>query len=85
MSKKRRKNGDDESRCIIHIESVGDTKYGNFIPLSEERFETLQEIREKRLAQPPDSVHRKTVMCNQIPSDFGDNLGYHSFCYKSFT
>ena len=89
MSKKRRKSDhSDGMACIIHIESVGNTDYGNFVPLTDEEFEALLEIKEKRLAQPADSVHRKTIMCNQIHSDFSDTFGYHKFVlqiiYKTY-
>ena len=60
MSKKRRKSDhSDGMACIIHIESVGNTDYGNFVPLTDEEFKALLEIKGKRLAQPADSVHRK--------------------------
>ena len=52
MSKKRRKSDhSDGMACIIHIESVGNTDYGNFVPLTDEEFEALLEIiKEKTLA-----------------------------------
>ena len=77
--------------CIIHCK---DSKSENFTYLSDcsepgKRLEKLQNIAEKRLAQPYHSVHRMVDVSSKVPQAYSEqdnhNYGYHRDCYQKFT
>ena len=78
--------------CILHV--PGHEK-DPFTPLSStkigpnEKLVYLQDIRDKRLAQPLDSPLRMDDVCEQIPISLEcmdiDKIGYHRKCYQMFT
>jgi len=69
--------------------------HGNFISFRDikvepaEKLSFLHQIRDKRLAQPPDSPHRMENVCNLIPETLEgvdlESIGYHRQCYQLFT
>lgn len=85
-SRKKLKTGDGESSivqvCVIH---TPDSKCESFIPLTEERLEKLNSVKQKRLSQPATSPFRFPEICSQIPDSISPGFGYHRDCYQSFT
>lgn len=85
-TRKKIKTGDGDSstyqKCIIHSP---DSKCGSFIPLTEERLERLNSIKQKRLNEPSTSSFRFSDICTQIPDSISPGYGYHRDCYQSFT
>jgi len=76
-----------KSRCIIHIPGL---QYGPLVALSisaesDERLARLKDIRDRRLSQPLESVHRMTATCDLIPDTITEGDGYHRECYQRFT
>ena len=78
--------------CILHVSGI---KHGEFTPFSQikvpvtEKLAYLQNIRDKRLSQPPGSPNRMEAVCKSIPdnltgADLGA-IGYHRACYQHFT
>ena len=68
--------------CVIHNP---DSKCESFIPLTEERLEKLNSVKQKRLSQPATSPFRFPEICPQIPDSISPGFGYHRDCYQSFT
>ena len=77
-----------EPICIIHDDI--NCKSEDIILLSDvknpdERFKRIHEVRTKRLAEPAHSVHRKQSICDQVPTEYSSNHGYHRECHQKFT
>jgi len=73
--------------CIIHRT---DSNLENFIYLHEldnpeDRFGYICDVRNRRLEQPIGSANRMQTVCDQVPSKFDGNHGYHKDCYQRFT
>ena len=78
----------DDSVYIIHVEDVSDPgpfTYLNTIKDSAARFQSLRNIRNKRMASPSSSSHRMESACLHVPEELQDNHGYHRICYRRFT
>lgn len=76
-----------EGKCIVHSHKLA--KHGTFTTLSElkdaqGRFDYIHGIRITRQSQPIGSTKRLDTICQQIPTIFNENDGYHQNCYKSF-
>jgi len=81
--KLRRSESPDRNICVIHFKDIDHDKQ-TFTPLTEERLSKLKCLKEKRLAQPPESKHRMADICAQIPEKSDETMGYHRDCYKRF-
>lgn len=73
--------------CIVHVPGLN---YGELHLLSgakdaEKKLAKLQEIKEKRLAQPPGSSYMMKDTCQLIPDKIAAHHGFHWGCYKRFT
>ncbi|KAG0710146.1 hypothetical protein GWK47_023379 [Chionoecetes opilio] len=86
---KRKRDSDETSShiCIVHVKGL---KYGKLhllsgIKNSEQKLAKLQEVKDKRLAQPPESPHRMTHTCELFPDILAEHHGFHWECYKRFT
>ena len=79
--------------CLVHNTSLKD--HGSFTSLDsvkgspQAKLDFLLQKRDQRMAEPIDSVHRMTSVCESIPESL-DGLdlsvyGYHRKCYQYFT
>ncbi len=82
-----RKKRSVSKQCIVQVDGL---KYGDIQLLCKtndplERLSRLHNIRDKRLAQPFDSVYRMTASCELLPDRIEPHHGYHAVCYQRFT
>ena len=92
-SGKRRRDSStssDSSRkriCVVHFKDCNSKVFTYLSDTKDpdQRLKKLQEICDKRLAEPPGSVHRMTETCALIPSELNECHGYHRTCYQRFT
>ena len=82
--RKRKKCCVETENCILHVDKGGQTDYGNFIALSEDRYNSLVSTKTKRLRQSSCEKRQQSV-CDSIPNEYSAGLGYHYKCYVSFT
>ena len=73
--------------CIIHYTA---SKCDTFTFLSDlpdpaEKLRHIQNLRDLRMSQPPGTKSRMEAVCEQIPSDIEEPIGYHRDCYRNFT
>ena len=73
--------------CIVHMDSL---RHGDLHLLSElkdppTKLAKLQEVKAKRLAQPPGSSQMMKQTCDRIPDRIEEHHGIHGECYKRFT
>ena len=81
-----------ESECILHISGIDNDKFASLRDIKVENAEKLtflHQIRERRLAEPFDSIHQMGNVCSLIPEMLEgvdlDVIGYHRQCYQHFT
>lgn len=85
--KRKLENKDTPSQCIIHASDVTVDEF-TFISNTKDphqRFTRIREIKQLRQSQPLGSPNRKDDICNQIPEEYHEGLGYHRTCYARFT
>jgi hypothetical protein len=73
--------------CIVHVPGI---KPGSFIAFADldnpaERLATIHNVRDRRMAEPPQSSKRMADVCQHIPEDVDMTQGYHRVCYQRFT
>ena len=79
--------------CILHQPDQPElpefVAFGSMNQNATVKLKYLQEIRDKRLQQPHESVYRMEDICMQIPDRIDktnvDFIGYHRQCYQNFT
>ena len=73
--------------CIVHIKGLqhGELKMLLSCADPQERFRRIQNVKERRMAQAPNSVYRMKDICGMIPETLEHFHGYHFECYKRFT
>ena len=81
---------DSEQPPIVCIAHVNGLSYGELQLLyerkdSEKKLAKLQEVKERRLAQPPESPHMMKDTCDLVPEFLAEHHGFHWECYKRFT
>ena len=100
MSKKRRSAGSSATAdmvpdpiCIIHSPSLSNpgpfTALDNIKSSPAEKLAYLNNVRDRRLAEPLESPYRMQTECQRLPQSLNEiNLqktGYHRHCYARFT
>ena len=70
----------EETACIVHVPGL--KEYTKFTAITTHKdplrvLEKLKDIRDKRLAEPKNSVHRLESSCKLIPSEISSRHGYH--------
>jgi hypothetical protein len=95
MQKKRKDISPPTSRptakkqefCIIHTPGIKHGPFTFFSGISEpnERFRVIQNVRDRRMAEPATSRYRMPDICKGIPDQINDKQGYHRGCYQRFT
>ena len=76
--------------CILH-DDVSNSDEDNFtlissLPHPQKRFEEILNIKQRRLNPNVKTINqRKETICNQIPAELTNDLGYHASCYRAFT
>ena len=74
--------------CIIHIPGIKHGSFTFFPNDPKERlkiFHVLQNVRDRRMAEPVTSAYRMQDTCQGIPDEVNDKQGYHRGCYQRFT
>ena len=74
----------EQDKCILHVANTKND-YGNYVKLTQSRFDDILQLKKLRLSLPPGDPKRKVTVCNQIPNEFSNDLGYHTVCYKYFS
>ena len=77
--------------CILHVVGIEHGKFTSFRNVKgdpTEKLKNLHRIREQRLSEAHDSVHRMAEVCSLIPDTLEgldlDIIGYHRKCYQRF-
>ena len=77
--------------CVLHVVDIDHghfTSFRNIKGEPREKLAQLHNIRAKRLAEPPGSIHRMHAVCGLIPETLEgvdlDSHGYHRQCYQRF-
>ena len=74
--------------CIIHYEDCKSETINLLADLKDPagRFQKIQDVCKQRLSEPLHSIHRRTTICEQVPTSYAPELkyGYHRECYQKF-
>ena len=72
--------------CILHTTGIKHGAFTAFAGLkdSEERFQKLKEIRDRRIGEYNPALRMEDI-CRKIPQMLQQNHGYHRGCYQKFT
>ena len=85
MPRKRQK----QELCILHASGIKEGPFTSFADIKDPdgRLKFLQNIWDRRLAEPATSNYRMADICQEIPDDLTDKhqQGYHRGCYQRFT
>ena len=86
-TKRKRDSEQPPIVCIAHVKglSYGDLHLLSGLKDSEKKLAKLQEVRNRRLAQLPESPHMMKDTCDLVPEFLAEHHGIHWECYKRFT
>ena len=84
---KRKRDTAPTPVCIVHVDNIrhGDLHLLSELKDAQKKLTKLQEVKAKRLAQPPGSSHRMKETCDRIPDRIEEHHGIHWECYKRYT